>query len=529
MLRESLTGTGTMVRLILRRDRWRLPVWLLAIVGLVYASASAAQGLYSTPEELRTYARTVESSPAAIIMSGPPVALETTGGVAVFEVNFVAVIAVALMAIFMTVRHTRAEEEAGRTELLRAAVLGHLAPSAATAAVVSAASLLAGSGITVSLLALDLEVAGSLVYGASLASLGVVFTFVALVAAQLTEHSRAALSASAAVLAGSYVLRGAGDVGDGTLSWLSPIGWVQASHAFDDDRWWPLTLALAASAVLGWVSVVLVHHRDLGAGMLASRPGPARASRGLRGMVGFAARMQRGSALGWGIGVFLLGVAFGSLGQEVTEMAEESPELAEILASGDSRDLVDSFFATVLRLQALLACGFLVSSVLRLRGEEGSGRAELLLTTGQSRSRWVWSWLLVAGVATAAVVAAGGVGAGLAHGVATGDPDQVMRLLGACLAYLPATLLLGGLTALLFGMVPRLAFLAWVVLAGCFVVGWLGDLLELPDWLIDLSPFAHIPRLPAAEPGWTPIVAVSVLALALGSLAFPGLRRRDLG
>ncbi len=190
---------------------------------------------------------------------------------------------------------------------------------------------------------------------------------------------------------------------------------------------------------------------------------------------------------------------------------------------------MDTFFVTVLSLQAVVASGFVLSSVLRLRGAEKAGQVELLLAIGQSRSRWATWWLLVTGVSAVAIVAAGGVGVGLAHSVATGDFSQLTRLTGAALAYLPATLLLGGLTALLFGWLPRTALAGWGILAGCFVVGWLGDLLQLPDWLIDLSPFRRVPQLPLAAVDWTPIVAMSALVLAFGALALPGLRRRDIG
>lgn len=528
MSRHRLTGTGGMLRLILRRDRIRLPVWVLGIVAVVHFSADAVQGLYATPEQLAAYSQTVGSSPAAIVMSGPPTAVDTIGGVVVFEVNLTAIVAVALMAIFLTVRHTRTEEETGRTELLRAGVLGQAAPVAATALVVSAASILVGAGIAVSFLALGLGTAGSLLYGASIAAVGVVFTFVAQVAAQVMERGRGALAVSVALLAGSFLLRGAGDVGNQALTWLAPIGLAQASHAFGENRWWPLGLVLVLAAVLTWATVVLGQHRDLGSGLVAPRPGPAAATRHLNGMVSFAARMQRGSVVGWTTGLLLLGLAFGSFGQEVSELVETNPDLRDILASG-GQGLVDSFFATGLLLQALVATGFAVGSVLRLREAETSGQAELLLTTGQSRQRWAASWLLVTGVGSSTIVAAGGVGMGLAHSVATQDLSQLPAITGAALAYLPATLLLAALTLALFGWLPRAAMAAWAVLAGCFVVGWLGGLLQLPDRVVDLSPFTQVPQLPAAELDWTPITALVAVAVGLGAVAVTGLRRRDIG
>src|SRR5262245_259072 len=142
----GLTGAGTLLRLMLRRDRIRLPVWVLGIVGVVAGSANAVQGVYPTAHDRALYAETIGNSAGSIAMAGPPVALHTPGGITVFETSSTSLVAVALMAIFLTVRHTRAEEESGRTELLRAGELSRLSPLVATFAYVSAASLLIGLG-----------------------------------------------------------------------------------------------------------------------------------------------------------------------------------------------------------------------------------------------------------------------------------------------------------------------------------------------------------------------------------------------
>ena len=215
-------GTGTLVRLILRRDRRRLPVWWLAQVGLVGVSAVSVQSLYDTPQERATYAATVGTSGASISMSGPPVALDTIGGITVFEVATTAVIGVALMAVFLTLRHTRTDEEAGRTELLRAGVLGRQADLLATGLVVGTASLAVGAGIAVTFLAVGLPTSGSLLYGASIAAVGLAFTGVGLVAAQVTQHSRGAVGIGLAVLGLAFLLRAIGDVAENGLSWAVP-------------------------------------------------------------------------------------------------------------------------------------------------------------------------------------------------------------------------------------------------------------------------------------------------------------------
>jgi ABC-2 type transport system permease protein len=526
---SAFVGTRALVRLILRRDRIRLPVWLVAIIGLVYASADAVQSTYNNPEKVAIYARTVGKSPTSIVMNGPPTAVDTIAGIVIFEINSAAVIATALMAIFLVVRHTRAEEQDGRTELIRATVVGLYAPAAAALLVISAASLVVGAGLALGLIALELPAGGAIVYGASITAIGVVFAAVAAVAAQVTEHARGALGIAGSVLAASYVLRAIGDVRDGTLSWVSPIGWSQATRPFADDRWWPLLLSLALTVALLTVAAALISHRDLGAALVAPRPGPPAASPRMTNAVGLPARLQRGALIGWAFGMLLWGIAFGSVGREVEELLTNIPELKDALNITGGVDLVDAFFGTAMLILALVAAGFTVASTLRLRSEETAGRAEPLLATALSRVRWALGSILVTVVGTVLVLGAGGFGAGLAHGIATGDIEQLPRLLLIALTYVPAALVLAGVVVALFGWTPRLSPAAWGALAVCLVFGWLGGVLDLPAWLSNISPFTHVPSAPMESMAAGPLVALTAVAMALTAVGVLGLRRRDLG
>jgi ABC-2 type transport system permease protein len=524
---STLTGTRHLVRFVLRRDRIRLPVWLFAILALVYGSAAAVQGLYDTQALRDTYASTMGSSPAVSVMSGPPTALRTLGGITVYEVNTSLMVALALMAIFLVVRHTRGEEELGRTELLRSTVVGRHAPTVAALVVVGGASVVVGAGVTAIMLGLGLPTDGSLAYGASVGALGVAFTAVAACAAQLTTHARGALGLASAFLGVAFVLRAAGDVGNGALSWLSPLGWVNAVRPFGDERWWPVVLLLGFAAAMLGLAAELTTHRDVGAGLVPPRGGSPHAGPRLGTATGLALRLQRGSLVGWVVGVFLGGVAFGSLSSEVSELVELSPEFADSF-SGLGGSLVDGFLGTMLMVLALAGAGFTVSSVLRLRGEESAGRAEPLLATGLSRRRWATGWVTTTVVGTVLVALAGGLGVGLAHGVVSGDLGEVLRVLAAALAYVPAALVLAGVGVALTGWWPQAAMATWGLLAFCFVVGWLGTVLDFPAWLTRVSPYAHVPLVPAENMEWTPMLisTVSVVVLVTGGIA--KLSNRDI-
>ena len=149
---SALTGTPSLVRLALRTDRIRLTVWVLALVGITGASARAVASTYDTPAEIASYSRNLGSSPATVAMSGPPFALDQIGGIVVFETSLTVLVGVALMAALTVVRHTRADEEAGRTELLASTVVGRHADTAAALLVASGASVLVGLGVALSVL-----------------------------------------------------------------------------------------------------------------------------------------------------------------------------------------------------------------------------------------------------------------------------------------------------------------------------------------------------------------------------------------
>lgn len=525
----TLTGTSTLSRLILRRDRVRIAVWVLAVAGLAAVVASGIKAAFPTASELEAAAAALANNPVQIALNGPAHGLATLGGRVTFEVWNFELVAVALMSMFMVGRHTRGEEESGRLELVRAAAVGRHAPVTASLIVVTGMNLLVAAGVAVSLIMLDLPVLGSLTLGAAFAAVGLVFAGVAAIAAQVTENTRVVSGITGGVLAVSFLLRAMGDAGSGTLSWVSPLGWAQASRPFAGERWWPLLLALGLAAALPFLAGILTTRRDLGAGLIPPRPGPPTASRNLTGPVGLAFRLQRGGLIGWSIGLFLAGLAFGSVGQSIEDIAGDNPDIQDVFAQAAGVNLTDAFFATSLLFLALLAGGQAIQSAHRIRSEETSLRTEPVLATAVSRWRYAASHLVVTLTTSAVVLATAGLGTGIAYAAITGDASQVPRLLGSALAYLPAIWVLAGLTAALFGIAPRLIALAWAGLLISLVVGLFGQLLDLPGWLNNLSPFHHTPTLPAAELAIIPLAILVVAAAGMHAIGLVGLRNRDVG
>jgi ABC-2 type transport system permease protein len=536
----TLTGTRRLVRLALRRDRVVLPVWIVGLTGLLAAVVTSVLGLYASDRE-RSEAATFAANDTVTRAFNGPVAGSDPGSLVMSEAFVFVGVLVALMCAQAVVRHTRTEEETGRAELIGAGVVGRHARLTAALAVAFGAALLVGAAAGVVLTASGLPTRGSLLAGAAYAGVGVVFGGVAAVTAQVAEQARAANAWAGGVLGLAFLVRAIGDAaghvassGDAVVSawpsWVSPLGWGQQVRPFAAGHLGPFALTVAAAALLAGIAYVLTDHRDVGQGMRSVRPGPARADTGLLRPLGLAWRQQRGVLLGWLVAMAILGAAFGAVGESTEDISEMSEQFAALLEQFGGGSLVDGYFAFLMRLVAILTAGYTVQALLRLRSEEAAGRLEPLLATAVARPRWLLAQVVLAAAGTAAVLLLAGAAAGVAYGLATGDlAGGVGGPLSAAAVQVPAALALGGGVVLVFGLQPRwTAPVAWGGLAFAFVVGQFGGVLDLPQAVINLSPFVHPPLLPAADLDVTPVVVLLLVAVALAAVGVAAFRRRDL-
>jgi ABC-2 type transport system permease protein len=531
--RDSFAGTGTLFRLALRRDRVVATVWILLFVVMAAGSASASASLFTTVESRVHAADAVNGTPATLALYGRVFDPTSLGAVSMFKLGALGAALVALVAIFMVVRHTRSEEEAGRLELIGATVVGRYA--ALTAALMLAVGMTVVLAVltALALVGAGLPASGALAFGLSWAGAGIAFAAVGAVAAQVTESARTANGLGAAVLAAAYLLRAAGDatgVDTSTwLSWLSPIGWAQQVRPFAGDRWWVLTYLVVFAVLVALAAYALVARRDHGAGLLAQRPGRAVATRWLGSPLALAVRLHRGALTGWLVGVALGGLVLGSIASQVGDFVDTPQARDMIMKLGGARGLTDAFLSAEMAILGLLVSAYGISAAMRLRSEETAGRAEPLLATHTSRLRWAWSHVAVALAGTALLMAVVGLFAGFAHGAATDDYGQIGRVVVAALVQLPAAWVLTGITVAVFGLAPGLIMAGWGALTVFLVLGQLGSVLGLPQWLMDLSPFTHSPKLPGGSLTATPLVALTVIAAVLLAVGMWGFRRRDIG
>jgi ABC-2 type transport system permease protein len=526
---NGFTGTLGLLRLCLRRDRVVLPLWVLLLsVPLAPVYIASFEEVAPTAADRAIFAASIMASAAQRALYGP-LYNDSLGALGIWKPGvFHTLIAVAV--ILTVIRHTRAEEETGRAELIDSTAVGRCANLTASLLLTFGASIATGAIAICSLLTTSVPRPGSVAFGVALACSGLVFTAVAAVAAQLSTAARTARGIAFAVLGLAFALRAVGDAGSGTLSWLSPLGWSLQVRPYAGERWWVLLLHVGTTAALTVAAYLLLRRRDVGAGMITDRPGPATASSALSGPLGLAWRLHRGALLAWTIGLCLYGLLIGSVVHGIGDQLGGNATIREIVNRiGGSQAMENSFITIGFSVLAVAAAALGISATLRLHQEENAQRGEVVLAEAVSRTRWAVSHISLAVIGAAVAILAAGFLAGLTYGIAA---DDVGGRLGTVLAVaaiqLPAIWMLVAVTVALFGLLPRFTPVAWGVLVAFVAVYFLGSVAGFPQWLIDLVPFAHTQRIPGEPFRAAPVVWLLLIDMALIALGLAAFRRRDL-
>ena len=535
MTTGALTGTTALAKLALRRDRIMLPVWIYVIVIGVSANAYTFVKLYKTASSRASLVASAQGNPALLFLYGR-LNGTSAGALAAWRYGVWGALIAALMSVFIVIRHSRADEEAGRLELIGSARVGRQAPLVSAIAVAVLANVVVAAVLCVVVPLVGLPFAGSAALALAIGTCGLAFTGIAAVSAQLTSGARAARGLSFAVLGVAFLARAVGDSagagGPSWLTWVLPLGWTEELRPFAGERWWVLVLPVALFAVGVWAAFALAARRDYGAGLLPDRPGRPYAPALLRGPFSLAWRLQWGTLAAWGAGYAVLFAVCGAAGKGIGQLVGSSSALQkEFTRLGGQAAIVNAYLASLMLLAGLVAAGYAVSAALRLRTEETEGRADPVLAGVVGRVRWGLSHVVVAVVGTAVLLAVAGVATGLGYGLrAGGTGGWVTRMLGAGVAEVPAALVIAGVAIAVFGLLPQVsAAVSWTVVGLAVALNIFGQVLQLSHWVLDISPFTHVPRLPGGTVSASPLWWLCAIAVVLGVTGLAALRRRDIG
>ncbi|WP_280460663.1 ABC transporter permease [Nocardia carnea] len=524
-----MIGLGRMIELILRRERIKLPIWVAVITVFVPYFFTVLDTFFTTmsPDQIELFGH----HPLMKMFGGPGYGLDQM----TVERFFIAgygpefLLGAALMNMLLIIRHTRAEEQTGRAELIRATVVARHAGLTAALLVALLTDTVLALLLAVAAMGMGLPFASALLFGVGVGATGLVFAGAAAITAQVTEHSRAAGGLAAAALGIAWIIRAIGDlIGEhgSPLSWLSPLAWPQQTRVLVNERWWPLILSAACAAAMVAVAYALAARRDFGAGVVRPRPGPTTAPHWLGSPLTLAWQLRRTEMLRWAIPLLVAGLVFGGLAGPMDDALTALPE--QLVPGGESAEVLDAYFALMVVGFSFIVGIYTVLSIHSLRTDENRGLLDPVLATATTRSQWVRAHLMISAIAGVAFLTLVGVAGGAAAALTTGDAPLIGMVTLDHLVRAPEVLALLTIAAALYGMSPRTLPISWLVLLYGVIMRWFTPRTGWPSWLADLSPFQHIPRMPLESFAALPVVALIVLAFTLAALGLYTIRRRDI-
>jgi len=533
-MRGNFDNTSRLVRFILRRERVTSSLWIGLLALFSIALAPGLANMFDAPARA-AYALAADN-PAMIAMMGPVYGIEnfTIGAMYSNTMLLWVIIAVAVMNIFLVVRHTRSDEEKGRAEVVRSLPTGRLSNLSATmiTAVVVNAALALFTGLGIALCGVgSMGFAGSMLYGAVLGVSGLFFAAAAALFSQLSSSSRGAAGLSFLALGVVYMMRAAGDMNSEALSLMSPMGLVQRARIYVENHWWPVFIVLLEAAVVAAIAFALNSVRDMDQGFIHVKPGKREASRLLRSSFGLAWRLSRNTLIVWAVSIFVLGASYGSILGDIENFVANSEMYSMIIGQSPDFTTAQMFVSMVTSIMAMIALVPVLTIALKPRGEEKGLRAELVLSRPVARVKYLSGYTILAFAASALVQCATALGIYAAAVAVLPDPGDLTLgyLLKANLVYLPAMWVMTGVTVLLIGLLPKAANVIWGFFGFSFFATFLARIPGLlPDWIGKLTPLGYVPQLPVDSINYGTLAVLTVIAAALTTAGFVFYRKRDV-
>jgi len=516
---------------IIRRERIMSSVWLAALA----ASALLLAAIYPTlfPDEISMQGMLATlNNPSMIAMMGPVYGLESITPAIILAQNCLIwfAIAVIVMNIFFVNRHTRADEELGRQEMLIALPIGRLTNSLSLISMSFVLNIATALLIALFTLIANIEGAnlvGALTYGLSIGMQGFLFAMLTLLSAQLFSTARTTIGVAFALMGISYILRAYGDINEDLMSYVSPIGLGLKVEAFYSNNFFPIIILFIEALVVAAVALWINSRRDVGMGIFPAREGKAHASKFLQTPIGFTWYLLRGSFWAWAVGIFAIAASYGSVIGELDNFIMGNDAIKQMLeGTVGASTLIDAYIALLGYMMALLISIPLINCVNHFRTEEKRGRLEQIIATSVSRKAVFGSFILIA--ALEAVVLSLFSVLGLYATTYSSGLVTLSTLIEVTFVYLPALFLMFSLAIFLVGLLPKLRSLIWIIFGYSLIIFYFGRLFSIPEIATKLSPFGNIPQLPVQEFSAMPLIVTCIIATGLCVVGIAGIERRDM-
>lgn len=534
MYEKYFSKTSLILFLLLKQLRWKIFIWLSSIVGINIAVAAFYPTVYSDEASRMAAAMTMEN-PAMVAMLGPGYEtndyISSSGPFFVNEMLIFTAIAVAIMNILIVSQSTRGDEDEGRVEMIQALAVGRVAYTNSVMLIVVGTNILLAllAGIGIGVLQIEgMDIAGSLLYGAILAATGLIFGGLAAVVSQLVDSSRQGTMISLMILLFAYIVRAIGDVNSELLSLLSPLGWTVRTNVYVSNDWRPVIVLFLAALAFGFIAFYLHAKRDLGAGIFQARKGKARANTFLLSMMGFNIWLQKTSIIAWVVAIFILSLSLGYVLGDMETYWKEIEIIEQFIATDLGDEATEQFIALIIAIMSLISVIPVVLTVLRLKGEEMRHFTENIYSRAVSRTQMLANYLLLAIIVSLFMQLSLTFGLWLGSTAVLEEPLSMMTTLKAIVVYLPAIWLIAGLAIALLGIAPKFTSAIWLYFSYCFFVIYLGNLLDMPNWLRGFSVFEHVTQIPIEEVNYLSLTFTFILFIFFSIIGFIGYTKRDL-
>ncbi|MCL2545599.1 MAG: hypothetical protein FWE06_00195 [Oscillospiraceae bacterium] len=530
-------NTPTLTRLALRRERTMSTVWVLmlaSVLAMIYITFGSAMA----DEASRTQLAGMMGNPAMVAMCGPVYGQDnfTIGAMYTVMMLLFTAIAVAVANIIFVVRHTRADEEKGRYEVVRSLPVGRL--SNLHAAMISAVLVNIVMGLVVALALFligrgesSITLNGALLWGTILMAIGLVFASIAALFAQLSSSSRGAKGYSFTALAVSYLLRGAGDAGG--IEWLSrisPMGLILRAQPFIENHWWPVPILLLTAVGIAGIAYRLNLRRDIDQGLLPDKSGKPYGGKLLTHHIGLALKLLLPLLIIGIVTMSLTAASYGSIIGDIDGFIKSNAFYKQLLLHVDGFTMPQLFAGMITMQMSIFSLIFLLLYINKAKGEEKEHRSELILSAPIKRASYLNGYAVISFIASIVLQLVTAFSLYVVASQLLNSPaDLPLRgLIEANLAYLPAQWAFLGLALFLIGVAPKLTGLIWAAFGVSFFGAMFGNMQGL-TWLGNLSPHGMLPQLPMETINWTTVIVMLAVALSLTTLGFIGYRRRDIG
>lgn len=514
-----------------RDARTRTLAFAYLFAAYSYVQPVGFRHAYPTPADRLGFARSFGENKGLRLLYGEPHDIVTTSGYTAWRVGGVLAIAAAVFGLLAAVRALRAEEDAGRTEVVLAGMVGRRTVYVAALIAIAAGIATVWVAEFAGFLLGGLPAGGSAYMALATASVMPVCAGVGAVASQLAPTRRTALGLGGAIVALMFLLRVLADTlsGLGWLHWATPLGWAEELRPFTGAQPLVLLLPIAVSIVLLVVAARIASSRDIGTGILPTRD-TADARLGLLSSpTAQALRTERGVLITWAGGVAVFGYILGTISKSISS-ADVSKSVQDQIAKLGSGSIVTptGYLAFVFIFFIVAISMFACAQISAARQEEAEQKLETLLALPVSRRGWLGGRLLLAVSGALAISLLAGFFTWLGA-TSSGAGISLPRMLEAGANALPVTILFLGIAALAYAVVPRAsAAIAYGLVTLAFVWQLVGSLIGAPNWLVDLTPFAHIGLVPQQSFRAGAAVVMVAIGLVTAIAAIGIFERRDL-